>query len=44
MQSCDGALADLDAIVGAAVADGAHTFLDVTRAAGWLPINATRFD
>ena len=44
VQSGDGALADLDAIEQAAQAYGIFTFVDITQAAGWLPIDATRFD
>lgn len=44
VQSSDGALADLDAIAAAADAHGARTFIDVTQAAGWLPVAAERFD
>ena len=44
VQSSDGALADLDSIAQAAEAYGAQTFLDITQAAGWLPIDASRFD
>lgn len=44
VQSADGALADLANVASAAAAHGAQTFLDVTQAAGWLPIDAARFD
>lgn len=44
VQSRDGALADLDAICAAAAAHGAQTFCDATQAAGWLPMDARRFD
>lgn len=44
VQSRDGALADLDSIADAAAANGARTLIDVTQAAGWLPISASRFD
>ena len=44
VQSADGALVDLSAVTSAAAAHGAQTFLDVTQAAGWLPINAASFD
>jgi selenocysteine lyase/cysteine desulfurase len=43
VQSADGRVADLDALAGAAADHGADVFLDVTQAAGWLPIDATRF-
>lgn len=44
VQSVDGRLADLDAIVAAAAHHGARTYLDATQAAGWLPLDAGRFD
>ncbi|HZG50449.1 MAG TPA: aminotransferase class V-fold PLP-dependent enzyme [Thermoleophilaceae bacterium] len=44
VQSSDGRVADLDAIVGAAGECGAATFLDATQACGWLPLEAERFD
>jgi selenocysteine lyase/cysteine desulfurase len=44
VQSADGAVADLDAIVAAADRHGCRTYVDVTQAAGWLPVDATRFD
>ena len=44
VQSADGALADLDAIEAAAREHGARTLIDLTQAAGWLPIDAGRFD
>jgi selenocysteine lyase/cysteine desulfurase len=43
-QSADGRLADLAAIEAAARHHGAMTALDVTQAAGWLPLDARRFD
>jgi selenocysteine lyase/cysteine desulfurase len=43
VQSADGRIADLDALARAARDHGADVFLDVTQAAGWLPIDATRF-
>ncbi len=43
VQSADGRLIDLDALVDAAAAHDARIFLDTTQAAGWLPINADRF-
>ncbi|HWT93541.1 MAG TPA: aminotransferase class V-fold PLP-dependent enzyme, partial [Solirubrobacteraceae bacterium] len=42
-QSSDGRLVDLDALTAAADACGADVFLDATQAAGWLPIDASRF-
>ncbi|MDO5503808.1 MAG: aminotransferase class V-fold PLP-dependent enzyme, partial [Actinomycetia bacterium] len=42
VQSATGALADLEAICAAADAAGADVLLDVTQAAGWLPLNAGR--
>ena len=44
VQSATGAVADVDAIVDAAARHGAHTFCDVTQAAGVHPVDATRFD
>ncbi len=44
VQSATGALADVDAIVDAAARHGAATLCDVTQAAGWMPVDATRFD
>jgi selenocysteine lyase/cysteine desulfurase len=43
VQSADGRLVDLDALAAAAEHHGADVFLDVTQAAGWLPIDASRF-
>jgi selenocysteine lyase/cysteine desulfurase len=44
VQSLDGRLADLDALVSAAAECGARTFIDGTQASGWLPLDAGRFD
>jgi selenocysteine lyase/cysteine desulfurase len=44
VQSSSGAVADLDAIADAATHHGALTFVDATQAAGWLPLDASRFD
>lgn len=44
VQSADGRVADLGAIVEAAARHGVATYLDVTQAAGWLPLDAGRFD
>lgn len=44
VQSRDGAVADVDAVLAAAHAAGALTLCDVTQAAGWLPLDASRFD
>ena len=44
VQSADGRVADLDAIVAAARHHGARTVCDATQAAGWLPLDASRFD
>ncbi len=44
VQSSSGAVADLDALSRACVAQGARLLVDVTQAAGWLPIDAARFD
>ncbi len=44
VQSATGELADADAIVAAAARNGAATFCDITQAAGWMPVDASRFD
>lgn len=43
VQSADGRLADLDALVAAAATTGARVMLDTTQAVGWLPVDAGRF-
>src|SRR3954454_12105859 len=43
VQSADGRLADLDALEAAASSSGAKVLLDLTQAAGWLPVDAARF-
>jgi selenocysteine lyase/cysteine desulfurase len=40
VQSADGRIADLDAIRAAARAHGARTLVDLSQAAGWLPVSA----
>jgi selenocysteine lyase/cysteine desulfurase len=44
VQSADGRVLDLSALVDVARAAEARTYLDVTQAAGWLPINARAID
>ena len=44
VQSADGRLIDLDALVAAAAHHGARTFVDTTQALGWLPVDCGRFD
>ena len=44
VQSADGRMADLDAIVAAAERHGTATYIDATQAAGWLPLDAGRVD
>ncbi|MFE1177508.1 aminotransferase class V-fold PLP-dependent enzyme [Streptomyces sp. NPDC058773] len=44
VQSLDGRIADLTAVREAARAHGARTYLDITQAAGWLPLRAADFD
>lgn len=44
VQSGDGAVADVDAIVTRARAAGAFTFCDLTQAAGAMPVDASLFD
>jgi selenocysteine lyase/cysteine desulfurase len=43
VQSADGRVADLPALVDAAAGAGARVLLDVTQAAGWLPVDAGAF-
>ena len=43
VQSADGRIADLERLATAAEHHGAEVFLDVTQAAGWLPIDGARF-
>jgi selenocysteine lyase/cysteine desulfurase len=43
-QSACGSLADDDAVVEAARRAGALTFCDLTQAAGWMPVDAARYD
>lgn len=42
-QSADGRVVDLDALVEVAEAHGCLTYVDLTQAAGWLPVDAHRF-
>lgn len=44
VQSADGQVADVPAVERAAAEHGVLTIVDATQAAGWLPIDATRFD
>ncbi len=44
VQMSTGEVADLDAILAAAEAHDVLTVLDATQAAGWLPLDANRFD
>lgn len=44
VQSRNGAVADLDAIEAAAAKHGARTLIDLTQAAGWMDVDASRFD
>lgn len=44
VQSADGRVTDLDALASAARATGTRTYVDLSQAAGWLPIAAGRFD
>ena len=43
VQSASGRLADLDALVEACAATDTRILLDTTQAAGWLPVDASRF-
>ncbi|MCZ0995912.1 hypothetical protein O1L44_26695 [Streptomyces noursei] len=44
VHALDGRIADLAAIRDAARAHGALTYVDITQAAGWLPLRLTDFD
>ena len=44
VQSADGRQADVDSILQAAARHGARVLVDATQAAGWLPLDAARFD
>ncbi len=44
VQSATGAVLDDEAVVAAACASGVRTFCDLTQAAGWLPVDASRYD
>jgi selenocysteine lyase/cysteine desulfurase len=44
VQMSSGEVADLEAVAAAAAAAGAMTICDATQAAGWLPLDARRFD
>lgn len=44
VQSADGRLADLEAILDAARRHGARTVCDTTQAVGWLPVAASSID
>ncbi|MDO8108286.1 aminotransferase class V-fold PLP-dependent enzyme [Isoptericola sp. b441] len=43
-QSADGTLVDADAVLTAAEESGTIVVADLTQAAGWLPVDAGRFD
>jgi selenocysteine lyase/cysteine desulfurase len=43
VQMTSGQVADIDAIVAAAAHHGARTMVDATQAAGWLPLDGSRF-
>ncbi len=43
VQSADGRIVDLDALVAACERTGTRTLIDTTQATGWLPIDAARF-
>lgn len=43
VQSADGAVADLDALAAVAASGRTRVLLDTTQAAGWLPLDASRF-
>jgi selenocysteine lyase/cysteine desulfurase len=44
VQSSNGAVADLDAVLRAAAVNEALTIVDGTQACGWLPLDASRVD
>jgi selenocysteine lyase/cysteine desulfurase len=44
VQSSNGAVADIEAVLRAAAANEALTVIDATQACGWLPLDASRFD
>lgn len=44
VQSSNGAITDLDRLAELAGRNGFRTFVDVTQAAGWLTVDASRFD
>lgn len=44
VQSSDGRIADLEAILEAAARHSVQTLVDATHAVGWLPVDATRVD
>jgi selenocysteine lyase/cysteine desulfurase len=44
VQSADGRVADVDAVLGAAAAHGVRTFADTTQSTSWLPLDHARFD
>ena len=44
VQSSDGRIAELDAVEQAARRYDTATFIDVTQACGWLPLEASRYD
>lgn len=43
-QSADGRIADLPAVRAAAREHGARTYVDVSQAVGWLPVDADAYD
>jgi selenocysteine lyase/cysteine desulfurase len=44
VQSSDGRIADLDAVAQAARLHNSATFIDVTQACGWFPLDASQYD
>lgn len=44
VQSATGEIANVDGILRSAAEHGTRTFCDTTQAAGWLPVDAARFD
>lgn len=44
VQSADGRIPDLGAVIAAAASSGARVLLDTTQSCGWLPIDASSID
>ncbi len=44
VQSANGRIIDVEALQAACASTGTRVLLDITQAAGWLPVDASRFD